>query len=62
MRIPVFKFANNKGAHHLMHVHSLISAFVTRFLESIISKLATSKISIFHVVSVAEQAGLGMTF
>ena len=34
-------FANNKGADHL------ISAFVIRLIESIISKLATSQFSVF---------------
>ena len=33
------------------------SAFVIRFLESIISKLAVSEISIFKLVSVAEETG-----
>ena len=42
-------------------LRSLISAFVICLLESILYKLATSEISIFQVVSVAEQAGLGMT-
>ena len=36
---------------------SLISAFVIRFLQSIISKLATSKISNFYLVSVPEETG-----
>ena len=40
-------FANNKGADQPAHPRSLISAFVTRFLESIISRLATSGISTF---------------
>ena len=39
--------ANNTGADQPAHPRSLISAFVIRFLESIISELATSKISIF---------------
>ena len=39
----------------------LISAFVIRLLEIIISKLDTSEISIFLLVSVAEQAGLNLT-
>ena len=39
-------FANNKGADHPAHLHRLISAFVIRFFESVISKLATSEISI----------------
>ena len=40
-------FANNKGADQPVHLHSLISAFDIRFLESIICKLATGEISIF---------------
>ena len=40
-------FANNKGADQPAHPHRLISAFVIRLLETIISKLATSEISIF---------------
>ena len=40
-------FANNKGADQPAHPRRLISAFVIRYSESIISKLATSKIPIF---------------
>ena len=36
------------------------SSFVIRLMESI-SKFATSEILSFYVVSVAEEAGLGMT-
>ena len=39
----------------------LISAFDKRFLESFISKLDTSKISFFYLVSVAEEIGLSLT-
>ena len=39
--------ANNKGADQPAHPRSLISTFVIRFLESFISKLATSQILIF---------------
>ena len=53
-------FANNEGADQPGHPHSLISTFVTRFLKSNISKLATSKFSIFYLVSVAEQVGLNL--
>ena len=42
----------------IMHTHSLISAFVIHLLESIISKLATTKFSIYFLVSVAEETGL----
>ena len=40
-------FAKNTGADQPAHPRSLISAFVFRLLESIVSRLATSKISIF---------------
>ena len=40
-------FANNKGADQPAHPLRLISAFVIRFLESIICKLNTGEISIF---------------
>ena len=40
----------------------LISAFVIRFLESIIYRLDTSQIKSFYLVSVAEEAGLNLTF
>ena len=38
-------FVNNKGTEQPAHLRRLISAFVIRFMESIISKLATSEIS-----------------
>ena len=40
-------FANNKGADQPAHPRSLISDFVIPVLENIISRLATSEISIF---------------
>ena len=39
-------FENNTGTDQPAHPGSLISAFVIRFLESVISKLATREISI----------------
>ena len=39
-------FANNKGADQPALLHRLISAFIIRFVEKIINKLATSEISI----------------
>ena len=48
-------FANNKGADQPAHSPCLIS---TDWNFSIISKLAASQISIFSIVSVAEQVGL----
>ena len=43
------RFANNKGADQPVHPRILISAFIFRIWESIISKLAT--IDSFHIVS-----------
>ena len=40
-------FVNNTGTDQSAHPRSLISAFVICFLESIISRLATSEISIY---------------
>ena len=54
-------YENNKSADQPAHPRSLISTFVIHFLESTISKLATSEISIFQLVPVAEQAGLNLT-
>ena len=42
------------------YLHSVFSTFVIRLLESITSRLATSKHLIFELVSVAEQAGLNL--
>ena len=47
-------FATNKGADQPAHTRSLISAFVVHLLESIISRLAISEISIFWLIPVAE--------
>ena len=57
-KICLLGFPNNKGADQPAHPRSLISAFVIRLLESIISRLATREILIFQLVSVVEQAGL----
>ena len=46
--------ANNKRADQPAHLHGLICAFIIGFLESIIAKL--------ELVSVAEQAGLSLTW
>ena len=47
-------FMNNTGADQSAHRCRLISTFVIRFFESIISKLASGEISIFYLVYVAE--------
>ena len=51
-------FANNTGADQPGHPRRLISAFVISLSRSIISRLAMSEISIFKLVSVAEETGL----
>ena len=57
-RKPVFEGLQKHRRRPAAHPRSLISAFVIRFLESIICKLATGEISIFWIVSVAEEIGL----
>ena len=56
------EFGNNTGADQPAHLRRLISAFVIRFLESIIRNLVTGKISIFYLVSVAKETGLKLAF
>ena len=55
-------FVINKGADQPVHPHSLISALIARLFERIISKLATIKISLFYLVSVAEETCLSLIF
>ena len=57
-------YANNKGADKPAHSCSLISAFVVPCLDSIIAVLAihVSKISQLKLASVAEQAGVSLTW
>ena len=55
-------YANNKGADQPAHPRSLISTFVVRCLDSMICIFAISKVSRFKLVSVAEQAGLNLTW
>ena len=59
MTNSVFGFANHKCADQAAHPRSLISAYVIHRMERFTSKLATSKIAIFYIVSVADKAGLG---
>ena len=54
-------YANDKGADQTAHPCSLIITFVIRYLGSI-PTLAKSKISRLWLVSVAEQAGLSLTW
>ena len=61
-RKPVFAYANNKGADQPAHPRSLISAFVVRYLDSIIPRLAIAELSRLYLISEAEQTGLSLTW
>ena len=54
------RVVDKKGADQPVHTRSLISTFVICLLESIISSLASSEISTFWLVSVAEETGLSL--
>ena len=67
MTKPVYvlfmSYTNNKNADRLAHPHSLIKVFVIRYLYSMIPIYAIPNISRFILlVSVAEQAGLSLTW
>ena len=53
---------NNKGADQPANPRSLISVLVVRCLDSIIPILDEAKISRLQLISVAEQAGLYVTW
>ena len=53
-------YANNKGAVQPAHPRSLISAFVVRFLGSIISLISISEILSLYLASLAAQASLSL--
>ena len=55
-------YANNKGADQPAHPRSLISAFVVRCLDSVMSLVSVTNISSLMPVSVAEQASLSLTW
>ena len=50
-------FANNKGVYQPAHPRRLISPSIIRLLKCIITRLATSGISFFYLVFVAELRG-----
>ena len=65
MRKPVNAICEqhyNKGADQPAHSCSLISAFAVHCLDSVIPLLAIDEISRLQLVSVAEQAGLSLTW
>ena len=55
-------YANNKGATQPAHPRSLISAFVFRCLDSVMSPVSVTEISSLMLASVAEQASLSLTW
>ena len=55
-------YANKKGAGQPVHPRSLITTLVVRCLDSMICILAIAKVSRLYLVSVAEQAGLSLTW
>ena len=62
MRKCLVSYANNKGADQPAHPRSLISAFVVRCLDSIISLDYIAEISRLQLASVAAQASLSLTW
>ena len=54
--------ANNKGADQPAHPRSLISAFVVRCLDSVMSLVSVTKIASLMLASVAKQASLCLTW
>ena len=58
----LMSYANNKGADQPAHPRSLISAFVVRCLDSVMSLVSVTKISSLMLASVAAQAGLSLTW
>ena len=55
-------YANNKGVDQPAQPHSLISAFIVRCLDNIMSLVSVTKISSLLLASVAEQASLSLTW
>ena len=51
----------NKGADQPVQMCRLMSTFVFHFLQSLQSRLASYKISLFKLVSITEQTGLNLT-
>ena len=53
---------NNKGADQSAHLHSLGSTFVIHYQDGIIATVTVSKIPRLLLASLAEQAGLSLTW
>ena len=61
-KMCLMSYANNKGADQPAHPRSLISAFVVRCLDSVMSVVSVTKITSLMLASVAEQASLRLTW
>ena len=55
-------YANNKGADQPARPRSLISAFVVRYLDSVMSLVSVTKISCLMLAALAEQVSLSLTW
>ena len=55
-------YANKKDADQPAHPRSLISAFVVRCLDSVMSLVSVTEISSLMLASVADQASLSLTW
>ena len=60
MRKPVYAICEQQGADQPAHPRSLISAFVVRCIDSIVSLVSISEISSLYLASLAAQAGLSL--
>ena len=58
----LMSYTNNKRADQPAHPRSLISAFVVRCLDSVMSLVPVTKIASLMRASVAEQASLSLTW
>ena len=56
----LMSYANNKGTDQPAHPRSLISAFVVRCLDSVMSLVSVTEISGHMLASVVEQASLSL--
>ena len=61
-KMCLMSYAKNKGADQTAHPRSLISTFVVRSLDSVMSLVSVAKISSLMLASVAEQASLSLTW
>ena len=58
----LMSYANNKGADQPAHPRSQMGAFVVSCLNIVMSLVSVTKISSLMLASVAEQAGLSLTW